>query len=224
MKLASSLQVRYWKTTHDIAMARTRSKANRKVVSSHDPTKLGFLDLPPEIRLQIYRLIFTNSTTYIATGYSRTDPQPVNMLLNPFPLQLFCTCSTIYDEAHPVLYSTNSFLLHRASNFRMLMATAGDDIGLITELCFQSGFNFEASCNLTKSRIKKLQRFTGLTTITIIGKRRLIYRSNTKRDMERLAAVDVNDGCMNVVDCVKAMPHLSYKYRSLQHGRSKEVE
>ena len=68
--------------------------------SNYDDTKLGFLSLAAEIRNQIYRLVF------VAEG-------PLNFWhYDDFrrSSQLLATCSQIYNEGLPVLYSANEFI------------------------------------------------------------------------------------------------------------------
>ncbi|KAL1973082.1 hypothetical protein VTN31DRAFT_6624 [Thermomyces dupontii] len=70
----------------------------------------SFLDLPPEIRLQIYRYLLVSPRT-LRMRKSR-DPwgawQP-----NALSPAILCTNRTIYREALPVLYRENIFRAHR---------------------------------------------------------------------------------------------------------------
>lgn len=188
-------------------MAILRSRTTRKCIAKYDPTKSGFLDLPTEIRLQIYSWLFTNPSYPTTAGYTLEEKQPVHMDYTELSAQLFRTCSTIRDEAHPVLYSMNSFLIHKPSELPRLLTAAGKDIGLITELCFQKG------CKLIKPRVEMLQEFSGLKTVIISFDGCYKLFGGDKKKVEREAARLLGGLFYHVADCIKARPDLTYKLR-----------
>lgn len=199
------------------AVAKKRSETDTKSTADNESTRLGFLDLPSEIRLQIYRLIFTNPVYPLAAGYTLRDKQPVHMFVTRLSAQLFRTCKTIYNEAHPVLYGINSFLLQESSEFDMLRTAAGHDTGLITELSFQPG------CKLTKPRIKKLQAFSGLKTIILSYSHGHQIHDEDKIEIENDAARYIEWSFKNAVDCVRARPDLNYRFRIKHSKKYQEV-
>lgn len=72
----------------------------------------SFLDLPPEIRLEIYNyLLVAPETTVSKTDPNRTKP------LHPAILRL---CRRVHVEALPILYSANAFLFHPATGTAVL--------------------------------------------------------------------------------------------------------
>src|ERR1700712_761458 len=80
----------------------------------HRWTKMGFLDVATEIRLQIYSelLILTTPIKFNAGGVSGFGP-PSTPLSRPrwdrlYPA-ILRVCRTMYNEANPILYSNNRF-------------------------------------------------------------------------------------------------------------------
>lgn len=71
------------------------------------PTRAGFLDLPPELRNQIYRLVFV-APTRLDFG----SPAPQTFQRSAAFLR---THSTVYTEARSILYSENEFFFQRQS-------------------------------------------------------------------------------------------------------------
>jgi hypothetical protein len=67
-----------------------------------------FLDLPTELRLSIYEALLSDPEGLIAICYGKP--------LVGYHLQLYTailrTCKKLYREAHPVLYTTNTFYMH----------------------------------------------------------------------------------------------------------------
>ena len=91
---------------------------------------LSFLDLPAEIRLEIYALLFIfpqevtirreipgNQLVHshhsqrfrLANNFFWLGELAPNNLLFPVELALFQTCKTVYNEATPILYGKNTF-------------------------------------------------------------------------------------------------------------------
>lgn len=84
------------------------------------PDEAGFLDLGPEIRQQVYRLLLVDRgqkvipvLRYRACGSNRD-----NFTIWPYPLsaQLLRTCHQILNEAYYLLYTENNFALYMNNN------------------------------------------------------------------------------------------------------------
>ncbi|KAI9666215.1 MAG: hypothetical protein M1821_004150 [Bathelium mastoideum] len=103
------------------------TRASSASPSSYDETKRGFLSLAPEIRNQIYHvlLVTTEPMDFLkCTNFCRSS-------------QLLSTCSQIYREARPYLYSKNTFLAVRRHGMRSRPFVAGDaEIGYTDFLRF----------------------------------------------------------------------------------------
>ena len=84
--------------------------------NSIDKTKVGFLSLAAELRNQVYRLLFV---TEKPLDFSRLD----NFRRSS---QLLRICSQIYDEARPLLYSENKFIISRRHSSRGKPFVNGD--------------------------------------------------------------------------------------------------
>ncbi|KAL9094829.1 MAG: hypothetical protein Q9165_002778 [Trypethelium subeluteriae] len=84
--------------------------------SSYDATKIGFLALAPELRNQVYRLVFGSEKPlrFAHPGNFRRSGQ------------LLCSCSQIYNEARQFLYSENKFVVERRSQVRGKAFVEGD--------------------------------------------------------------------------------------------------
>jgi hypothetical protein len=92
---------------------------SRKASSTPKSTP-AFLDLPAEIRLQIYEALFC-PTTPVVLQSSETSPGMIAVLAN-FPdlisrgsrdVQLFRTCRTIHAEAVPIFYASVNLLVYQ---------------------------------------------------------------------------------------------------------------
>ncbi|KAK5937149.1 hypothetical protein PMZ80_010690 [Knufia obscura] len=81
--------------------------------------KSGFLELPPEIRFQIYSHLFKGQTvTANAYHYPQNDGEPPGHISLQPPTQLlnvFYTCRLIYSEAITVFYNLIRFRFERHS-------------------------------------------------------------------------------------------------------------
>lgn len=169
--------------------------------------KVGFLTLPAEVRFKIYHLVFKNGRTPLIPGFSLQDKQPVHMYVTELSTQLLRTCSTIYVEARPALYSNNSFRLQQTTDFHLIEQAAGDAVGHITEICFQT------RCKMTKPRPNKLKVFTGLKTVTISHNQDDSVLGFDRSHMESQAVDHLSDISQDLVDCIRARPDLSYRLR-----------
>ncbi|KAK2797550.1 hypothetical protein FQN50_009145 [Emmonsiellopsis sp. PD_5] len=69
--------------------------------------------LPPELRIQIYKLVFGHGLIHLLHQYNiisyiRTNPSEFGNEYK-IPTSLLLTCRQIHSEAAPILYSTNTF-------------------------------------------------------------------------------------------------------------------
>jgi hypothetical protein len=69
------------------------------------------LDLPAELRLSIYEELLSDPEGLIALRYGKL---PVCYRFPTYPA-ILRVCKKIYDEAHPVLWTTNTFYIHMFS-------------------------------------------------------------------------------------------------------------
>lgn len=67
---------------------------------ARDESRVGFLDLPAEIRNDIYTQLFVHD------GYVRLTPQAPTRIAG---MAFFRVCKQVHDEASSVLYAANSF-------------------------------------------------------------------------------------------------------------------
>lgn len=75
-----------------------------------------FLDLPPELREQIYQEVLRSDTPIPLTPDGLAPDEP--SIFDHFPLNLLLTCNQIYHEIRPLYFTLNTFslLLHRNPN------------------------------------------------------------------------------------------------------------
>ncbi|KAK6438934.1 hypothetical protein LTR95_004851, partial [Oleoguttula sp. CCFEE 5521] len=93
--------------------ARKRQKlipqaSKRKSIITPASTHAGFLDLPPELRNEIYRL------TFVTPNKDRLDFGSPSIRFSRSAAFLR-TCSTVHNEARSILYSENEFFFQRQS-------------------------------------------------------------------------------------------------------------
>lgn len=69
-----------------------------------------FLDLPPEIRNQIFRLLLTHTTPILTT--SAHDLRPPRLVRLQLHLNLLLVSRTLHNEASSILYGENTFQAH----------------------------------------------------------------------------------------------------------------
>jgi hypothetical protein len=67
------------------------------------------LDLPAELRLSVYEELLSDPEGLIALCYNTKPPVCYHFQTYPAILRV---CKKIYDEAHPVLWTTNTFYIH----------------------------------------------------------------------------------------------------------------
>ncbi|KAK4444132.1 hypothetical protein QBC34DRAFT_430162 [Podospora aff. communis PSN243] len=86
--------------SHGVANAASQTVSN--------PARLSFLDIPPEIRLMIYRdLLISDKAIDIDWECPRLHPQ------------IMQTCKIIFREAHPVLYDENTWRIRMSISTQM---------------------------------------------------------------------------------------------------------
>lgn len=75
-----------------------------------------FLDLPPELREQIYQEVLISDTPIPLTPDGLAPDEP--SIFDHYPLSLLLTCNQIYHEIRPLYFTLNTFslLLHRNPN------------------------------------------------------------------------------------------------------------
>lgn len=80
----------------------------------------NFLSLPTEIRLQIYKLVFTDSEIYFrdvqVEGRWRDKVKYVFTTSESKPWSILLTCKTCYQEAHVLFIEMMGFVLISAYN------------------------------------------------------------------------------------------------------------
>lgn len=146
-----------------------------------------FLELPPELRLEIYEVAFTTPTIiqppltgHHGDGRTGGGYPPVNLLPRPnFPINLLRTCHQICAEALGVLYGCNTFQLHFPANsewshytFKFLKQIGTSNCAVLksAEIFFHFPHEFSflptlTRCNFPKRSIRSL---TGLKRANII--------------------------------------------------------
>ena len=185
-------------------------------MSKEGSKPLGFLDLPAELRQRVYSLAFASPKTPLCAGFTRVEQQPVHMYCTKLSSQLLRTCSTVYNEAHPLLFSQNSFLMQEASEFTTLKQAAGDDLSSVHQLCFQS------SCKITEPRIKQLKKFDGLETVVLSYDGLPIY-GETRADVEDAAVQCVVQQFQHLALLIAARPDVQYILKAKHARQGKEV-
>lgn len=80
--------------------------------------KFSFLDLPPEIRIQIYRhLLVQKPQTLVVVSPRPIDFPPFHpasylpTTATTYPFNLLLSCSLIYEEVRPLYFNVNTFLI-----------------------------------------------------------------------------------------------------------------
>lgn len=117
----------------------TRAILPPSTTKNETKPKLGFLDLPPEIRLQIYDLLLVGRWARIALAPDFLTLSTVTKLpllhyvyLEPAIIR---TCRLIYREAIEVFYHGNVFKVSLPERMFQLMVRAGsENIKLVTSL------------------------------------------------------------------------------------------
>lgn len=94
--------------------------------SAIDAMTLGFLDLPPELRLKIYRSCFFGGTVG-----RRAHEYHQNL-----SSQLLRTCKTCAIESLPILYGENKFIVPRGP--KRALEAIGSNVSLVKHLKFYS--------------------------------------------------------------------------------------
>ena len=178
--------------------------------------QVGFLDLPAELRQRVYSLAFENPKTPLCAGFTRVEQQPVHMYCTKLSSQFLRTCSTVYNEAHPLIFSQNSFLMQEASEFTTLKKAAGDDLSSIRQLCFQSG------CKITQPRIKQLKKFDGLETVMLSYDGLPIY-ANAPVEAEDAAVQCAVQQFEHLALLIAARPDVQYILKVKHARQDKEV-
>ena len=90
-------------------LAISRDKKNQIAKAGEKKSRLGFLDVPVELRHQIYGEVFDHSDKTV----DFTSTAPIN-----FSAQFLRTCETVYAEGRSYLYDRNRFLIKRDTRTR----------------------------------------------------------------------------------------------------------
>ena len=179
--------------------------------------QVGFLDLPAELRQRVYSLAFASPKTPLCAGFTRVEQQPVHMYCTKLSSQFLRTCSTVYNEAHPLFFSQNSFLMQEASEFTTPKKAAGNDQGSVHQLCFQS------SCKITQPRIKQLAKFDGLETVTLSCNPWSTLYGDTRAETEHAAVQCVRQQFENAALLIAARPGAQYVLKAKHARKPQEV-
>jgi hypothetical protein len=101
------------KSYHGPSLPSTIQKAPRQVPSSHssDRSRAGFLNLPAELRNNIYAQVL------IYTDYIRVMPNAPTKIPALVLLQI---CKQIHDEAASVFYAANSFYVQTSRHVKLI--------------------------------------------------------------------------------------------------------
>lgn len=120
---------------HELSPQPSESTMSKSPPFNQTPSQstIGFLDLPPEIRNRIYSLLLTIDEGLYINRICNGAKAPFNFIRDPLddqPLQpnILSTCSTVSEEASPILYGANSFCFASAD----LAADFCDRVGYLS--------------------------------------------------------------------------------------------
>ncbi|KAF4634852.1 hypothetical protein G7Y89_g3248 [Cudoniella acicularis] len=136
--------------------------------SSDGQTAFRFLDLPREIRDEVYRIPFKSSNMIYASRQSGISDY----------LSLLRANRQIYSEAAEMLYSYNTFYIPASLAEDFFLVLSGRDTTGSNQICLARHYlkrvcihftNYSASL-LTKDLVVTLKRFTNLASLRLIFK------------------------------------------------------
>ncbi|KAI9715172.1 MAG: hypothetical protein M1812_006151 [Candelaria pacifica] len=171
---SSSLKSQLDKETH---LANPTPTKTNPTINSSSPLKLSFLDLPAEIRNQIYTLILRQSSTiipqyiceviYHPTPHGRILAQEVISKRDPppfsRPLTIFQANKQIRNETLAIFFARKQIILGGIHHVGSFLEQIGRDArGLITELSFK--FNKSKGA---KKAVEMLAQCTRLEKVSI---------------------------------------------------------
>ena len=153
-------------------------------MSTQSTRQLGFLDIPAEIRIDVYHRVFTNLepipcySLYGAGG-------PRTFFVNSSAQLLWC-CKTIYMEARTMLFDLNKFELSKPGDLALLQNLAGPYVSRITWL------SFKLPAQIDTATVNRLQSFESLNYVSLIGWSEYRCSRISKRGVERFAVRDID--------------------------------
>ena len=170
-------------------------------------TRTGFLDLPAEIRVDIYRKAFKSTKTircgmfHFPTYTSTTSKEILGQLkssgypylepphLAPLSSQFLRSCKTVYVEAKPILFEVNTFGLERATELKLLKKLAGTCSPRIRSLSYENSVLV-----INKTRLRELKSLPSLEVVTISSPRSYLNLSpmDTMDEIARACQSDMN--------------------------------
>lgn len=108
-------------------MSRDQKRPTKKQCQSAEPnTRAGFLDLPAELRNEIYRM------TFVGEG-RLTFANPTSFSKSAAFLR---TCSQVHEEARSILYAENEFLFaRRTSRYGSFWEDEWKELGFRVSVC-----------------------------------------------------------------------------------------
>jgi hypothetical protein len=198
-------------------------------------SSFNLLELPPELRLEIYEAAFTTSTLiqppltgHHGDGSPWGGYPPVDRLPHPnFPINLLRTCHRICAEALGVLYGCNTFQLHFPANsewshytFKFLKQIGTSNCALLksAEIFFHFPHYFSAyptstRCNFPKRSISSLTGLKQANVIVATSREFTLFRiengdGDYLRRMVYLLRRSLPEDCSLKWDVTGGFPHL----------------
>ena len=166
--------------------------------------RLGFLDLPAELRIEIYRYALSTPALIVPARTDRFLRIPATV-----PARLLACCKTINNEARPIFFEVTDFVMGGPRDLLGLRAYVGRFAATITHL------TFEYPSMINKTRIKELRAFKSLRTVNFgISVGRLVIHPNSisQEKLETSALETVHgkhSGDSAVAELVRQRPNLT---------------
>lgn len=142
--------------------------------------RTGFLDLPAELRIDIYRYTFNFAKPIrchatIMNGKFFEVRSHFNI-----SSQLLRTCKTVYNEARPVLFQMNTFQISGSLDLRCLKKATRGGSRLVQTLSFENSY-----LGMNQTRCRELRPLVSLKHITLCR-----YGANVARKLRCWTAQD----------------------------------
>ena len=154
---------------------------------------LGFTDLPPELRLTVYRYLLVE------------DPESTTSYCNPlrFPVyqlssQFLRTCRVVFNEGRPILYRENTISFYPVGIRRFVARIGKENVQLVQHIRIM--LIDPLGMRELETDIKKLAELSGLRNIS--------FSLNLDRHSGRCQGVagDLLDIQRGMVNCMAIVP------------------